>query len=73
MTDFSSIFAPMTKVLKAKRLEWTKQAQKAFEEIKLKLTSAPVLALPSFTKVFEVESDASSVGKGRSYPKRRDP
>jgi len=49
----------MTKVLKAKRFEWTEQAQRAFEDIKSKLTSAPVLALPSFSKAFEVECDAS--------------
>jgi len=43
----------MIEVLKAKRFDWTNQAQKAFEEIKLKLTSVPILAIPSFSKVFE--------------------
>jgi len=43
----------MTEVLKVKWFDWTEQAQRAFEEIKCKLTSAPVLVLPSFSKVFE--------------------
>ena len=52
----------MTKVLKFKDSVWTDQAQIAFEEIKRRLTSAPVLALPNFAKIFEVECDASGVG-----------
>ena len=51
----------MTQVLKAKRFEWTEQPQRAFEDIKCKLTRAPILALPSFSKFFEVECDASGV------------
>ena len=62
--EFYTIVAPMTEVLQAKRFEWTKQAQMAFEEIKLKLTSVAILSLPSFSKVFEVECNAFGVKIG---------
>jgi len=38
------------------------KVQQAFEEITRKLTQALVLALPCFTKIFEVECDAFKVG-----------
>jgi len=56
--------APMTEVIKGTSFKWTPKVQSAFEEVKLKLTQAPVLALPCFDKVFEVECDASVVGIG---------
>ena len=43
---------------------WTKAAAKAFNEVKRKMTEAPVMRLPDFTKPFEVECDALGVGIG---------
>jgi len=54
----------MTEILKGSSFHWNPKPQAAFEEIKFKLTQAPVLALPNFDKIFDVECDASEVGIG---------
>ena len=36
--------------------------ENAFNELKKKLTSAPLLVLPIFDKTFEIECDASGLG-----------
>ena len=54
----------MTEITKLKTFVWNPQAQLAFDELKRQLSSTPVLALPCFTEVFEVECDASGVGIG---------
>ena len=54
--------APVTEVLKDTSFKWNLKAQSTFEEVKKKLTQAPVLALPCFEKVLKVKCDASGVG-----------
>ena len=44
--------------------QWTPQLQLSFDTLKQALVSAPVLALPDFTKSFHLETDASATGIG---------
>jgi hypothetical protein len=62
--NFSAIMAPLTECTKNGPFLWTPAAQQAFEDIKKKLTEAPVLHLPDFEQPFEVACDASHVGVG---------
>ncbi|GJX52863.1 putative reverse transcriptase domain-containing protein [Tanacetum coccineum] len=62
--NFSSIIAPLTECMKGVRFTWTSEVAKAFDILNAKVTEAPVLALPNFDEVFQVECDASRVGIG---------
>jgi hypothetical protein len=63
--DFSKIAKPVTKLLeKNKAFEWTTECQASFEELRKRLTSAPVLVLLDLTKKFDIYCNASSQGLG---------
>ena len=63
--DFSTLAAPLTEVVKkVVGFKWEGEQDRAFNKIKERLYGAPLLALPDFSKTFEIECDASRRGIG---------
>nr|AAM12303.1 putative polyprotein [Oryza sativa Japonica Group] len=62
---FSKLARPMTELLKKeKKFEWSAACEDSFQEMKKRLTTAPVLTLPDIRKDFEIFCDASRQGLG---------
>nr|GFB56659.1 putative reverse transcriptase domain-containing protein [Tanacetum cinerariifolium] len=62
---FSKITRPMTKLTQKKvKFEWGDKQEAAFQLLKQKLCSAPILALPEGSEDFIVYCDASNKGLG---------
>jgi hypothetical protein len=60
---FSTLATPLTKIVKKSMgFKWGSEQDCAFIEIKERLCGAPFLALPDFSKTFEIECDASKIG-----------
>ncbi|XP_073031195.1 uncharacterized protein [Primulina eburnea] len=65
ISDFSKITLPLSNLTrKTVKFEWSIDCQSGFQELKDKLTTAPVLALPSGSEDFVVYTDASKKGLG---------
>ena len=62
--NFSSLAAPLTDLLKLPQFDWSTPADRAFQQLKVALISAPVVRLPDFEKLFDVATDASGIGIG---------
>nr|GEV34549.1 putative reverse transcriptase domain-containing protein [Tanacetum cinerariifolium] len=63
--DFLEIVKPMTKLTqKNMKFDWNEKAKAAFQLLKQKLCSAPILALPEGSENFVVYCDASRKGLG---------
>jgi hypothetical protein len=57
---FSKVARPMTELLrKDKKFTWTESCEKSFQELKRRITTAPVLTLPDIQRDFVIYCDAS--------------
>ncbi|KAA0056274.1 transposon Tf2-1 polyprotein isoform X1 [Cucumis melo var. makuwa] len=61
---YGEITAPLTKLLQKNLFKWDKGATLAFENLKLAMTTIPMLALSDWSLPFVVETDASGSGLG---------
>jgi len=65
MEGFSKIVAPLIQLTrKDQPFAWTDRCENSFQELKQKLTNAPVLVIPNTSRSFEVYCDASHQGLG---------
>jgi hypothetical protein len=62
--SYGELAVPLTQLLKREALRWTPEASKAFDSLKAALTSAPVMPLLNFEKLFIVDCDVSRSGFG---------
>ena len=63
--DFSRLAAPMTKLTRKEvKFEWNDTCERAFQELKWRLTSAHILVVPEREQEYSVYYDASKEGLG---------
>ena len=65
MQDFSRIAGPLTKLTqKEEKYVWTAECASAFEDLKKRLITTPMLKMPDGTGGMVIYSDASGSGLG---------
>ena len=71
--DFSKIARPLCRLLeKDTRFNFDESCKTAFEEIKIKLVQAPIMAAPEWDQGFEIMCDASDFAMGAALGQRKE-
>ena len=62
---FAAIAAPLQSLTKKDTLfHWSEDCQAAFDQLKARLTTSPIIAFPDFSQEFRLYTDASTAGLG---------
>ncbi|KAL5861508.1 hypothetical protein ACOSQ4_002804 [Xanthoceras sorbifolium] len=61
---YGIISKPLTNLLRKGEFIWNEEAEMAFQNLKVAMTTTPVLALPDFQQPFVLETDACDTGIG---------
>ncbi|KAI9165468.1 hypothetical protein LWI28_014748 [Acer negundo] len=61
MKSYVIISKPLTELLKKNCFDWGEAADTTFEALKMTMTTTHVLALPDFSQIFTVDTDACNV------------
>ena len=70
--NFSHIARPLNELKGKKEQKWKEEQQRAFNELKDKIMSQPVLALPKRERKFQVETDTSGYAIGGVLSQEQD-
>ena len=70
---FSKIASPLTNLNKKGYFAWNGRAQQEFDELKIIMSSCPILAIPNFAIPFELQCDASGDGIGAILMQKKHP
>ena len=62
--DFARVAAPLTRLTGKVDFVWGEKEQIAFETLRDKVTTAPILQYPDFSKPYILTTDASGIGLG---------
>lgn len=70
---FSQVVVPLIDLTKKGAFSWSKSTQKSFNQFKNLMSSCPILAILDFSKLFELECDASGDGIGAILRQNKHP